>query len=426
MWIFISHSTAKDDAAGRQRLLDVEAALKQAAAGPTGHDVLLDFERLEAGFNWRTQLDEWMATCHAAVLMLTPKALESPWVLKEATILAHRAARDKKFLLFPALLDGLTRPQLVENKRFSPLYLEAIQRIGGTQPADIADAVLGQLTALGSVPVTPFDSLVTALAVQLKGADDDQLEGICSAITGKPIAFQTSDKRHVRCAHEVARAIVTGSRGQYDSLGKLISALITAGLSKDAARTVLNLAAPLWVDSEAASPLADVAERNRTAKPDPLGQATSWATAINGDYVPNFTAGMYLRRAYLPETSTTFVNLHGGESERRLDDLTARLRDAVRTSPLLQNVSDAKVDAFLDRRTNPYFVLLPPPFPDRELLDALQLRYPRVTFIAQIEAERLATDGLGERVVPLRPPVDLDRELSALDEIVHADSIVSP
>jgi hypothetical protein len=83
MRIFISHSTDKDDATGRQRLNAVDAALKGA---PPGHDVLLDIKRLEASFEWRAELDEWMTTCHAAVLLLTPKALESPWVLKEATM----------------------------------------------------------------------------------------------------------------------------------------------------------------------------------------------------------------------------------------------------------------------------------------------------------------------------------------------------
>ena len=43
MWIFISHSTGKVDEAGKQRLLDLQAALKGPKATPSGHDVLLDF-----------------------------------------------------------------------------------------------------------------------------------------------------------------------------------------------------------------------------------------------------------------------------------------------------------------------------------------------------------------------------------------------
>src|SRR5206468_4311 len=185
-------------------------------------------------------------------------------------------------------------------------------------------------------------------------------EAICTAITGTPVAWQPTEARNLRCAREVARAIVTGSRGHYASISDLIGDLLLAGLSKEASSRVLNLAAPLWVDSEAASPLADVAARNLAAKPDAAGKTRSWSTAINGDFVPTFTAGMYLRRAYLPDPAT-LVNLHGGESELRLEDLIARLRDEVRSAPTLHRVSDAKVDAFLASLTKPHFGLLPPP-----------------------------------------------------------------
>src|SRR5262245_57840107 len=114
MWIFISHSTAKDDQAGLDRLKSLSAALKTKPGGAaSGHDALLDFERLEPAAKWRSEIDEWLAQCHAAVLMLTPKSLESAWVLKEATILAHRAARDDTFYLFPVLLEGLKRDDLI-------------------------------------------------------------------------------------------------------------------------------------------------------------------------------------------------------------------------------------------------------------------------------------------------------------------------
>jgi hypothetical protein len=425
MWIFISHSTEKTDNTGRQRLLDVQSALTQAAAGPTGHDVLLDFQRLEQGFNWRTQLDEWMATCHAAVLMLTPHALDSWWVLKEATILAHRAARDPKFLLFPALLDGLTRQELTKDKRFSPVYLEAIQRIGGTQPADIAGAVLKQLDTLGSTPTTPFDRLVKTLSAHLNGADDEQLEEICASLTGQPIAFAASDKRHVRCAREVARAIVIGSRGKYATLRDLMAALMDARLGKEAALRILNLAAPLWVDSEAAAPLADVGARNLASATDPAQPATSWATAINGAYVPTFTAEMYLRRAYLPDTAT-LITLHGGESERRLDDLLFRLREEARAkNPRLQGVSNAKVDEFLRNVGSPYFVVLPPPFPDRAIMSELHDRYRKLTFIGHVEAEYLRPDLLDDRVVPLKPAVDLATEMAAFHEYSDAEDRIT-
>jgi hypothetical protein len=356
-----------------------------------------------------------MSVCHAALLVLTPKALQSSWVLKEATILAHRRARDSEFMLFPALLDGLTRTQLTaKDSPFSPLYLDAIQRVLGTDPADIAAAVLAQLANVAAPPTTPFARLKDALAVQLTAAAQNTgLERICAGITGKPVAWQDPLTRADGCARVVASAIVTGSTGRYTSLADLIGELMLAGLSKEAGRRVLNLASPLWVNPVSAAPLAEVAARNLAAAPGPAGQIESWSTAINGDHVPQFTAGMYLRRAYLPDGALP-LSLHGGESERRLEDLIARLRDGVRTKPTLQGASDDKIDRFLAALTRPYFVLLPPPFP-AEVLAALQTRYPKVTFIGQVEADRLAPGAIEGRVVPLVPAVDLDEELKALE-----------
>jgi hypothetical protein len=411
--IFISHSTAKDDDDRLRRLYAVDAALK---AKPYEHDVLLDIKRLEASFEWRAELDEWMATCHAAVLLLTPKALESLWVLKEATILAHRAALDDRFLLFPALLDGLTRDQL-KASIFSPLYLDALQRVGGTQPADIANAVLGQLAKFGKPPETRLDLLVTALAAQLKtAAEDNALEAICEKLTGKPHQWDSSKTRARGTALVVALSIVSGTIGGYASLRDVMSDLLNAGLSKDAAGRVLNLAGPRWVNPEAAARLAEVAARNVTGRQDEQGRAVSWSTAINGAYLPMFTAPHYVRRAYLPDTAT-FINLDGGESDLRLEELVARLRNEVRTSPLLKGMSDAQLDGILGKLKTPYFVLLPPPFPDAELLETLQTRYPKLTFIGQEGADAIAARNFKGRVVPLVPALEATTEEDALLEI---------
>ena len=416
MRIFISHSTAKDDPDGCKRLDEVAAALLGPAHAATGHDVLVDKERLKAGSDWRAELDEWMATCHAAVLLLTPRALESAWVLKEATILAHRAALDTQFLLFPALLDGLTRDQLKES-RFSPLYLDAIQRVAGTRPADIAMAVLQQLAKFGKPPDTRFDSLVTALAGLLKSAAEGYgLEPICERITGTPWAWDSARTRAMGAARVVALAIVSGRLGSYASLRELMNDLLNNTLSKEAATRVLNLAGPMWVKAEAAAHLAEVAARNRTKPRDATGQRVSWSTAINGELLPTFTAPQYVRRAYLPDVPT-FLNLDGGQSDLKLDELITCLRHEVRKSPLFAGRSDAKIDDLLSKVDTPYFVLLPPPFPDAELLESLQARYPALTFIGQGDAPRIAAREFEGRVVPIVPPLDHDDEDKAFLEI---------
>jgi len=137
---------------------------------------------------------------------------------------------------------------------------------------------------------------------------------------------------------------------------------------------------------------------------------------MNGEFVPQFTADMYLRRAYSPET-VRLRTIDGGEGENRLEELVARIRTEIRDSTLgLRGTKDAKVDAFLAALTGPYFVLLPRPLPDPELLAALQQRYPKLTFIAHADEDVTAQDLIGTRVVLLWPPVDPTKELDALTE----------
>jgi hypothetical protein len=417
--IFISHSTSNDDADGCKRLDDVEAALAGPENARSGHEVLVDRKRLIAGTPWRPQLHEWMATCHAALVLLTPKALESSWVLTEATVLAHRAALDGKFLLFPALLDGLTRDQ-VKGSRFSPLYLDAIQRIRATQPTAIADVVLGELARLGNPPATRYDGLVFALAQQLMTvARNNALEGICAKLTGTMIVWDTPDRRALGAARVVAEAIATGVLGEYRSLRDLMHELLLAGLQPVEARSILRLAGPRWVDPEAAAPLAEVAARNAGGQRDEQGRVMSWSTAINGKRLPTFTAEQYLRRAYLPDVPILLV-IDGGESDVRQDELISRLRNEVRKEPELVGASDEYVDDFLSNVDSPYFVLLPPPFPDVELLETLQTRYPKLTFIGQDSASRIAERSFAGRVVPLVPPLSDAEEMKALHEFKAA------
>jgi len=422
MRIFISHSTAKGNAAGKQRLEALKAALEQAGASP-GHEVLLDFERLEPASKWRSVLDEWMACCHSAVLMLDAVALKSPWVLKEATILAHRAALDPAFLLFPALLDGVKRDDLsAPDSPFSKLYLDAIQRLPKTDPAGISDAVKLELGRLATAPVTPMDTLAAKVAAQLRNGDPVQLEAICARLTGQAIQWSAQESRATRCGHEIARAIVRGERGGYPTLRDLIAALRTAGLTKEAAETTLNCAAPLWVAGPAAAPLADLAQRNLAvgvAGSDPAGGAPAcWATALNGAYVPGFTAGMYLRRAFLSEEGEPCYSIEGGESDTRAEELAARIRSEVhRRIPTLSAGNIDVVDRYLSRLKTPLFIVLPPPVPDAAVLRVLQANYPRVTFILHSGEELLP--GGGEwpaRVVPLEPAVDLDREQAEMED----------
>ncbi len=76
--IFISHS-ARSDPAAHETLTKLEQPLNKSS-----FDVLLYEKRLLGGEQWRPRLHTWTGCCHGAIILLTIKALESPWVLKEA------------------------------------------------------------------------------------------------------------------------------------------------------------------------------------------------------------------------------------------------------------------------------------------------------------------------------------------------------
>lgn len=101
MKVFISHSSKGDRKATNLRN-EVFRRLKAK-----GHEVLLDLDGLKPGAQWRTELYEWLATCEAAVLLLTQKALASRWVQREIDILTWRRALGCHLEVVPILTGGL-------------------------------------------------------------------------------------------------------------------------------------------------------------------------------------------------------------------------------------------------------------------------------------------------------------------------------
>src|ERR1017187_5155766 len=118
--LFVSHSSHAD--ASRTRLRTVCQKLENA-----GFFVLVDYEEIKSGDAWRDRIHTSLAECQAALILFDEEALNSPWVLKEATILSRRRALEKdSFRLFPVRLGSVAKDDL-ETKQFAPLLLNEIQ-----------------------------------------------------------------------------------------------------------------------------------------------------------------------------------------------------------------------------------------------------------------------------------------------------------
>lgn len=103
--IYISHSTADAELAGR-----IAAALRA-----TGQDVWMDSAELVPGTDWRAALTTALSRADIILVLLTPRAETSKWVMSE--IGAARAYQQSRgdVALLPVLIGGVAIPPLLSD-----------------------------------------------------------------------------------------------------------------------------------------------------------------------------------------------------------------------------------------------------------------------------------------------------------------------
>lgn len=138
--IFISHRNGETDA-------DVLSAQLLEALEGAGFNVWLDSAALHPGVEWCEKVFQWIERSHAAVVLLSPGALdeESIWVPFESIMLAARRARDPNFTVIPVLLGGVTSTMLRNHVRFRDSRLHDLQAIQHGGALATVQAILGAL-----------------------------------------------------------------------------------------------------------------------------------------------------------------------------------------------------------------------------------------------------------------------------------------
>lgn len=407
--LFISHSS--DD-----------AALADALATRLGQfpdlQVLIDTSGLEPGKPWRRQLHEWMARCGAGIVLLTPAVLARPqWVLKEAIILAWRLDLERQFALFFALSPAVTREQ-VSAAGFELAQMSETQFL--PVPADLAhleELALSLHAQLPKVPAqTPFDNVVHEIRKLLRAADP-------VAATYADIAKHLrltgpanwGPDQHDRLAEQIARAVVQG-REDGLAINELVD-LLSPWL-KEHRRTLVNLLVPFWIDPQCAGALL----RRAPPRPAPVlpPAAGPGALTIAGAMVPQFTAQMAVRRAFVTKPSAFRLAAAVGLASADLyADIRADLCEYARrmawVPPALKN--DDRVVAELRKSAAPVFVPLDT-LPDAATLARLRIEFPRVLFIAPRPPGRIAAEG--DELSPDPPPEREAAEFQAWELAMNA------
>lgn len=386
--IFVSHSS-KD----AQLTKDVCERLGAAAGAGQGYQVLVDIDDLAASMEWPRYLLEWMARCHAAVILLTETAAASPWVLKEATILSARRSLDPSFKLFVVRFPNTD--SLLEQRGYGPLMLSMIQRVAGNDAASIAAAVR---TELGD-PIggeTPFETLVGRLSDVLERVGDNALRTVARKLNVIPARFTITQTERSQNIETIARHLMCGELGMFTGVDELIDDLNTS--TAEVARNVLRLVSPYWIEPDAAGRL-----------PRLLVSSPRRAAALNGAQVAGFTGPLYVRRAHGPSLRHQLIPISGGSHDKLVDHVTQEICAFMRKRRNNPSATNDDVIAELNADRPRWYAILPPPIPDTEALHDLLDRFSTVTFILWT-GRTLGRDATLDCVEWLEPEVDLARE----------------
>ena len=409
--VFVSHSSKDAD------LTDALCAhlLAPDDQGEQVCDVLVDKTHLLAGTEWPKQLHEFMAKCHAAVILLTENAVTSDWVLKEATILAWRASIDQDFRVFLIQFPGVTADML-EGLRFKPLLLDSIQRVklneqstGGGPDLEFAARQIRDLIAGRRVNDTAFDRLVGGLADLFAKVGDHTLLHVAEKMRLEPSAWKPDRERRGQCVEEIAGHIICENLGHYAGIHELIDDL-SATTPLETLKQILTLVAPSWVDVGAAGRLPLLASMPQRA------------AVINGSSVGEFTAEMYVRRAHPLSNRHRVIQAAGGFAGDPAAHYTKEICALVRKRENRTDADEAIIEYVNKRRQNLY-VLLPPPLPPSDALRTLLDRFPRLSFILW-SGDQLEHDVNRGDVDWLMPEVDLEQEERELDSYRDAREII--
>ncbi|HEX8704520.1 MAG TPA: toll/interleukin-1 receptor domain-containing protein, partial [Myxococcaceae bacterium] len=386
----ISHST-KPDAPRDKEYLDT-----LAAALTPEFDVLLDRTRLKGGEEWPRELDGYMAECHAAVILLSRNALESAWVNKEVAILNWRRSLEPGFLLLPVVMEGVSPQEVREHRRFAAMELRRWQFVPQGSPAEVADRVLERCRSHAPRPnSTPLERLVVNLTGMLEDAKQAQL-----LAAARDLGIEVSEGKrrgHEEIANQLARRLASAG---LEELHPLVRALAPV-IGEAQTRRLIKYVKSLWVNAEAAGKIPPVAEN--------LDQRR--AIGLNGTKLYKFTADNYLDRAYRGDVIHQLIRVDGAIGQLAFEEIVATVQKYFTD----KDYSSEEVEEHLKTCRSLYFVLLPPPVPDRDVLEKLQFRFPRLTFLLTTGKDTHDDPRVKTlpQLVTLNPPLTLENERKA-------------
>ena len=258
--MFISHSANDDD--GASAVLD----LIRTGLSDKNYEVVVDRDVLKAGQEWSAVLYRELGQCDAAIVLLTPKALNSSWVRREVNILLWRRALGAPLHIVAALMSGTT-PEAVSEAGFTEL--EPLQAAKGSSASaiEIAEEVLSRFVDLpdAGADASPMCEWLKRIAAYLKQVREPEALGRAANALGvdeESIAEVYLPDGAVFLAHQFLSHDGLGDASRRDT-ARAIAAMV-GRVDSSTLRELASDVIPTWVDGSAARNLLPAPKKRST------------------------------------------------------------------------------------------------------------------------------------------------------------------
>ncbi|MER7420840.1 toll/interleukin-1 receptor domain-containing protein [Micromonospora peucetia] len=213
------------------------------------HTVFIDDRVIEPSDPWRAVINDELAGCRAAVVLIDRPALASPWVIKEVNILLWRLALRSNLAIIPVLLYGVARDE-IQRAGIGDLLEQDFLRISSANELTAVSRISEVIDRIPEMPrlgADPMSDWVERVAVELGSLSDDDLNQPACELDGSKrwVSYKVRPERLRFLAHQLIDQGLDGSvhRAAARMRGRLIDERL---------RRFIGEVLPSWVDAGAA------------------------------------------------------------------------------------------------------------------------------------------------------------------------------
>jgi hypothetical protein len=410
--VFVSHSAKEKEAQ------EIQAALIEALKVSPDIVPLLDKTDLEPGDMWRSRINLWVGGCDAAVILLSGKALTSPWVFYEAALLTYRRACNPGFLVVPVYVD--VAADVVQKSHLHPTEITEIQAIhsAGRPVADVVAEIVKALEKAVCCGSSPVEKRAKRLARLFDLFKETHLRDAAKFIAYDLRPWLPADDAQLILAAQLQSVGMRAAARAILNLQENLPVGVAEQEREEWLQRVVDLVASSWVDHRTVERIPAIAK----------GLAAPCAVGLNA--TSPVTAGMYVLRSCAEEPKPwKLLPCDGIVGQDRIEETIAELSGKVGRA--LAAELKCRVEEVADKLKKrnwagprPLFISLPGAGITDEVLAALCKAFPHVVFFVLMgdaaAGGPLLTDAMLEALFPQLNQGDEQLFLDSYDSFLES------